>query len=251
MVEAPDSAHPRDRGYQAALKLSPGNSQLITYIGQTYEEEYNHNEAKKWYKKAIKTNRLEYLAHWFLADIHYSEGDTKEAVYEITIAHILNRNNSSVIERLLAIYSNQGIEYLNWDFDPIYELSKNEDNSISLRYDPKHSEWVSYALCKAVWAYEPGYKDNMLLDTPNIPSLVEEVECFLNVIIAFNEKYGNQKSDDEAVNRLIKAFEKNYITEFVIYEKLLIEDPLIAYLIDKESIDMVVDYILKFRTKKI
>ncbi len=236
--------------YIKALEISPNNSQLMTFIGQTYGIEQNYEKAEEWYKKAIKANYIDYLAHWFLADIYLIKADTKKAVEKITISHILNRNNPRLFEKLTIIYNENGMRYANWKFKPLYKMSKNDDNSISLEYDPEHSEWMMYMLCKAVWAYEPGYKENMLKNAKEIPRLVEEKECLANLVIGYKNKNMDKKSDDEALNKLIEAVDNDMLSEFILYEILLKEDPSIAYKIGKKSIEKIVDYVLKFRTEK-
>jgi tetratricopeptide (TPR) repeat protein len=168
--------------YLNALETSPNNSQLMTFIGQTYGIDENYQKEEEWYKKAIKANYIDYLAHWFLADIYLIKADTKKTVEEITIAHVLNRNNPRLFQKLTIIYNEKGLRYTGWKFRPHYKMAKNDDNSISPEYDSEHPEWMMYMLCKAVWAHEPGYKKNMLKNAQEIPRLVEEKECLVNLV---------------------------------------------------------------------
>lgn len=55
--------------YLRAREIMPNNSQLMTFVGQTLGIEQDYDDAIEWYKKAIKTNYIDYLGHWFLAEL--------------------------------------------------------------------------------------------------------------------------------------------------------------------------------------
>ena len=239
------------KAYLKFLSAEPKNSQLMTYIGQTYGMEQEYDKAKQWYIKAIKTNFIDYLAHWLLADIYVVKGNKLDAVKEITVAHVLNRNNPRLFDKLEEIYAFAGFKYQEWKFKPIYSISKQNDSTIVLKHDAQRPEWMIYMLCKAMWTFEPGYKEKMLNTTTEIPRIVEEKECLLNLVTAYKTQHGEKKSEIEAINKILEAMEKKQLNEFILYEILLKENPLVVYSGGKKAIQEIVKYVLAFRTTKI
>ena len=121
--------------YKNIHKKIPENSQIITFIGQTYDLDKEYDKAVKWYKKAINANYFDYMAHWFLADVYYTEDKYKKALDEILIAHILNRNNPFLFDKMIDIKEDNDLEYQEWVFLPGCTLKEKSEDKIILKYD--------------------------------------------------------------------------------------------------------------------
>jgi tetratricopeptide (TPR) repeat protein len=229
----------------------PKNSQIMTYIGKTYENEKQFNAAKMWYENAVKNNKIDYLAHYFLAEIYYGEKKYEDAVKEITIAHVLNRNDPDIFEKLKTIYKDAGMKYKDWDFSPRYSIIKNSDGSINLEVDKDEKVWLGYMLGKAAWKYEPGYKESMLEDPKDIPELIEEKECIAGLVAFYKNRDEGDTVTIEAIDVLIKSLDNDKVTEFILYEILLKDNPMLILLMDPKFLDTVPAYIFEYRVSKI
>jgi tetratricopeptide (TPR) repeat protein len=146
----------------------------MTYVGQMYGTMKNLDKALEWYKKTIEVNYIDYLAHWLLADIYKMQGKIDSAVNEVTIAMILNRNNPRLKEFQLEIYKLAKVNQADWCFAPQVEISKVNDQ-VKVAFD---ANWIGYAMAKALWKYEPGYKQSMGVQD-SIYSSLEDKECLL------------------------------------------------------------------------
>jgi hypothetical protein len=127
--------------------------------------------------KAIEANYFDYMAHWFLGDAYHKAGTTEKAQKEILIANILNRNNPRIQNALGRIYADSRLTYPEWVFSPRCDLKDLGNNKVSVKYDQRYPEWLPYSLCKALWQFEPGYRESMLKDSQEHPAMIEEKEC--------------------------------------------------------------------------
>ncbi|MBC8484742.1 MAG: hypothetical protein H8D45_01715, partial [Bacteroidetes bacterium] len=234
--------------YKEILEKMPQNSQMMTFIGQSYGIEKEYDKAEKWYKKAIGTNYLDYMAHWFLADIYYIKEKYKKASDEILIAHVLNRNNPRIIDKMNVILKSNNLKYQDWKFDPGCSISEESEGKISLKYDKNEEpEWMMYMLCKALWAYEPGYKESMLENTRELSRIVEEKECLTAMAMGHKNKNEDEPSKIEALKVFMKSLENGNASEYILYEIIMKENPLLPYMIEQKKINDIVKYLLQFR----
>lgn len=233
--------------YLKVLSLAPASSQVMTFIGQVYGHEGNDSLAEVWYRKAIEANYFDYMAHWFLADLCQGAGRKDEAVAEILVAHILNRNNPRLAESMERIFKGSGMTYREWQFLPRYEVKDLGNNKASVQWDANHPEWLAYALCKALWQIEPGYRDSMLNGTREHPLMVEEKECVVNVLIGIQNR--KKETKDPALQVAQKALDEKMFSEFLVYEVILPRYPRFAFVLSKAYFDSVAKYVVKFRSQ--
>jgi len=235
--------------YKEILDEMPHNSQIMTYIGQSYGIEKEYDKAARWYQKAINANYLDYMAHWFLADIYYIQEKYRKAFDEILVAHVLNRNNPRIFNKMNEILESNNLEYQDWKFDPGCLVTEESEGKISLKYDKSEPEWMMYMLCKALWAYEPGYKESMLENTREISRIVEEKECLTAMAMGHKNKNGDQPSKIKALKVYMESLEKGFASDYILYEIIMKENPLLPYMIEQKKIKDMVKYLIQFRIK--
>jgi len=215
---------------------------VMTYIGQIYGTKKDYNNAIFWYKKVIINNYIDYMAHWFLADIYLKINDIENAVNEIVVAQILNRNNPRIKEEMTNIFIKSKRDTNDWCFNPQVRIEKISDNKISVAMNDK---WTGYAMAKALWMYEPGYRESMGISEGQYSTL-EDKECLISLLIGLENAKINIKKDPQ-LNALKEAGEKKYLEEYIIYEIMLPQTPFIAFQLPVETIQGIKDYILKIR----
>ena len=216
----------------------------MVYIGDTYYAQQRYSDALTWYRRAIDSNYIDYLAHWACANALVYLGQQDKALREITIAKVLNRNNPRITTKLVEIYRLNKKNYNDWYFTPLYELSddydaESEKVTVKIRFK---DYWMSYAMAKAVWKYEPGYAEAM----GNNLVLGEKEAVFAYWVIASSNKAA-KKTLPTKVLKL--ALDNSCYDAYVIYEALLPENPSIALYLGEEGIGMIADYILDVRSK--
>ncbi len=235
--------------YRKVLDKKPGTALLMTYIGQTYESKKDYETAKEWYLKAIQSSYIDYMAHWFLSSIYDREGKNREALQELVVAHILNRNNPRIITTLKALTSKNGLNFDDWYFTPLIEIEHPEKNKVILTtYNP---EWLYYGMCRLAWEYEPGYRDKRLKKNAEktLLSSVEIKECL--VYLVFQQKISKEKTTNEQLLTLMNAVREKQVSEFIIYEVFLPENPSVALTLPKERIQKIAEYFINMRLKEI
>lgn len=228
--------------YLKAIKTNSNCYKLMTYIGQTYGIEKDFDKAIEWYKKTIDLNYIDYMAHWFLADAYKIKGELDKAVDEITIALVLNRNNPRIKNSFNEIYKRNKLKTKEWEFTPQMKIDSVGPKKVKIAFN---ADWLGYALVKAVWKYEPGYKKSMGVSDGTFSTL-EEKECFVSLMTSFDKKKLKKHPEFKALDIALK---KEMIDEFIFYEIILPKYPAVAYQLPKEFINRIKDYVLEVRGK--
>ena len=228
--------------YLKILGEDPGYFKVMTYIGQTYGIEGDFDKAGEWYDKAIASNYIDYMAHWFLADVYKQKGDLDKAIDEITIAQILNRNNPRIQQSLIDIYQLKKMKYADWVFNPQIKIESEEDMKVSVKFD---ADWLGYGLVKALWMYEPGYRESMGIEEGTMSSL-EEREAFASLVVGFNKKKLKKHEEFKALNL---AIEKDMINEFIFFEIFLPKNPFAANQLSEDFVNDIKEYVIEVRVK--
>jgi tetratricopeptide (TPR) repeat protein len=232
------------RAYLAVLAAAPNDAQDMTLIGQTFAMEGDSMKATAFYRRAIQSNYHDFLAHQLLAGMLWRQHKPDSAVAEMTIAHILNRNNPGVLEDYRNMLQQGGRRYEEWEFRPVYLLEATPEAKL-IKYDLSASEWLGYALCKALWRFEPGYADSVMQGVKAPAGYIEEIEAVQALL--YSRKSKDDIGPDRALQSLLHAAEKNMMQEYVLYEIMLRRDPsFVFYLADAQITDMA-KYVHLFR----
>lgn len=233
------------KAYLEIYAQRPDIAALATFIGQTYEHEGNAQEAIAWYRKAMATNFHDYMAHWFLADNLAKLKQYDEAAREIATAWVLNRNSTGIQESMVAIFKANKRKFADFDFEPNYRLRKG-GSIVEILFS---EDWMMYAFCKALWAYEPGYHKELGGGRPDF-DMTQEKECLLNLAMGYERVNNGKRGKNIAINILMDAILAHKINEFIFVEQWLRQEPLIAYTQPKEAIVSLADYVLTIRAPK-
>jgi len=232
------------QAYKSVLEVDSGLHFVLTYIGQVYEINKDHKNAILWLKKAISKNYIDYMAHWFLADNYSDTNQLKDAVDEITIARILNRNNKNIKKSFDRIFLKAKRDTTDWYFNPQMEITKISDTKISVGISEK---WIGYAMAKALWLYEPGYSESMGVEKGKYSTL-EDKECLVSELIALTN--AKTKIDDDKQLLVLKnTVDTKSFDEYILYEILLPKRPAVAYQLPQSTIEAIKNYILNVRNK--
>ncbi len=230
--------------YQKALEKDPSVSYIMTYLGQMYGQKKLYSEAVVWYELAIKTNPLDFMAHWFLADTYWIMGKTELAVNEITLAWILNRNNPRIKISFFNIMKSAGYSEQDFDFCPQYTLEGNE-TEVDLKF---HPAWAGYAMVKALWKFEPGYSESKGVKR-GLYSSQEEKEAMAN-LVAQLQSSPDLIPTNPAFSCLMAAAETGHFSDFYLFETMMKVSPVISCTLPEDVLESLKNYILKVRQKK-
>ena len=231
--------------YRMALDADSTQYYIMTYIGQMYDGQKDYEQSIQWYKKAIEKNYIDYMAHWFLADAYFAINDVNNALDEIVIARILNRNNQRIAASMVNIFKKAKRNTEDWCFNPQIAINKGEDNRIIVEMS---ADWTAYAMAKALWNFEPGYKESMGVAPDNYTTL-EEKECLIAQLIGMENAKTNVKKDPQ-FRILKKAAENNHLEDYMLYEIFLPRSPQAALLLPEQTILSIKDYVLNVRNTK-
>ncbi len=225
--------------YKTVLELQPDYYPASVEIGKTFDHEENYEKAESAYKLAIAKNFYDYQSHWLLADAYHKDAKYDEAVNEITLASILNRNDTAILSDMKEIYLDAHLSFGSWVFTPQYKISKaSGSRDVNIMTKP---EWEGYATAKAIWKYEPGYAESQGEKT-GINSYFEEKECLLN-LLAGQDKHIDAELEKH-IEVLKKANELHLLDGFIYYEVLLPSNPGLVYQLPTNVVRSIKNYVI-------
>lgn len=227
--------------YKQTLELAPNFSRAYTYIGQTYYMQKDYKNAAKFLKKAIKLNSIDFMSYWFLADAYYELGKKQQALENILIAKVLNRNNPRVQESLKRILAINHLRYEEWQFNPQIKIDSIGEKKVLI---VAKSEWFPYAMVEAAYTYDPAFV-NLKNDFP----LNRTKEGVLALSLVLNDEKTVAKHPEFIA--LSQALENKNFDDYIYYELLLLKYPKLAYYLTDKGRDGIIDYVKKTRLKKI
>lgn len=224
------------------LEAMPQHAQAHTLMGQTYFEEGHLKAAKPWLQKALNKNTVDYLAYWLLAEIYWKTNERDSALNYITRAHVYNRNYPRLWFRLKEMYKEEGRDYFgNWAFHPQYQITaEKQENKVYVFAD---GIWLSYAIYKAVWAFEEGYEYIKGTQATTTYLMQEELEATLGLYLTYAALSEEDKRDYPTIRALEQAIDRDLLHAFVMYEILLPKQPSIANHITELFMQEIQEYI--------
>lgn len=228
--------------YKKVLETDPEYYTVMTYIGETFDKEQDFKSSIRWYEKTINKNYIDYMAHWFLADA-LRNTDLKRAVREITIAKILNRNNERINLSFNQIYELAKVNNNNWVFNPQIKIESSSENNVDLYYK---DDWLGFAMVKAVWEYEPGYRESKGVKIGSY-STDEDKEALVALLSPMKKK---EIRKNPFAKSLKKCFDNGMLNEYIFYEIVLPEYPFVAYQLNEDFIESIADYVIDIRSAK-
>jgi tetratricopeptide (TPR) repeat protein len=226
-------------------ELRPDIGVVATFIGQTYAQEGNPTAAEQWYQEAIDANFHDFMAHWLLAENLYARKQYAIAAAEIAVAWVLNRNARDIRIAVAKIFLADKRKWIDFEFVPNYRIQKTGDQ-VLVRFS---EEWMMYALCKALWEYEPGYHRE-LGGGRNAFDMTQEKECLLNLAIGYDRMQKGKSTKHQEIETLVRAIQAKRSNEFIFMEQWLRLEPLIAYTQPKEAILALANYVLDIRAPR-
>lgn len=231
--------------FQNILTSNHEYSPALTGIGRSYLAEDKISEAKEWFTRAIGANFHNYQAHRYLAEAYDQEKEGTEAMREIAIAWVLNRNDITLQTKAEEIIGHNRKKFKEWTFQPKIRFIQTTEDTVIVIAD---EAWAPYALCKSFWTYERGYRKAMT-GSRSGPSIMEEQECLFNLISTHTPEKGKVKSGDPVIDELVRAKNASLINEFIFFEIWLYQEPLIAYTQPREVVEGLAEYVLRIRVK--
>lgn len=228
------------------LKTNPHHAEVLTLIGYSYTEEGTENLALESYLKALEANPNDYFAHWMVAEIYLGQGKVPEARKHITRAHLLNRNSPRLFLKFKDVCFLDKTLYEDWTFEPQYKLTETPEG---LGVDAA-GVWLVYALYKAVWKYEKGYKEEMLRDNVSDPIILEELECIMGLYLAHQSLEAAEQKQYPEIVALARAVSIGLLEEFVLYEVVLPSEPLLAQYLDETWFERIDAYLRQVRCRR-
>ncbi len=233
MMEEPDTALII---FKEVLSMSADYTPAMTGVGQSLEMLGDKLSAVEWYRKALTSNPIDYIAAWSMARGMFEIGKQDSAIIMMLYAWILNRNSLEIKKDLSRMLTKMGNEFKDWNFVPQFIIEETIEK-ITVSYYPA---WMGYAVCQAVWEKEPGFSESRNIDGDI--SMFREREC-LSCLVYTMDSDKKDVDKDPALIAFKAALTKKMAMEFILFEILLPEKPDMAYLLDQARMQRLIEYL--------
>ncbi len=238
-LAALEAANPKDLWTQ---------SLVFRNISSCYLQQNDLGNTEIWLIKGLKTNVTPAFFYKELAAVYQLMGEKEEALRAITKAYLFNTKDEATEETILEYYALNHLQLNDWNLIPQFKLAKDENGAI--RIFTKEKPWKAYAACKAVWRNEPGYAEDMNNLSTEDETLIEEKECLLNALLAW-ESLETGKEQFPALETLSRALPKHMVNTYLLYETQLRVTPDLIYTLTPQEVEEVVAYFIQIRARKI
>ncbi len=240
--------------YEKAFELDNQNLKYICYAAQCHILLGNPQKAIKLCKKYLKTNYNYYLLHYFLASAYENIGDYDQAKDEIILAHILNRNHDHIIESMNQILAKLKKQQVSWNAYIKSDIIVNKDTVIIYQSpdSTKNFENYFYLICKALWLSDSTFVSERKVTIAGELhfALAMEIDSYHNKLSAF-QIYNIEDKEPLEVKEFIKAVEAGFENQFILYEKILVDNPAFAYDFTEKSLKLLLQYFKQYKICKI
>lgn len=233
--------------YLKVLDIDKNNTWVLSRIGRIHNDKKQFQNAIDIFNNLLINNHLNFEIAQELSTAYVGIGDTSAALKAITTAHILNRNDTVIENKMSYLYKKFGYDfYKKGNFVFNYELKQIGQDSIKINtYSPL---WNSYANCKAVWKYDKNYQKAKANDFTKNLDFVQEKECLLNFLISYETATeADKKALKSEYDLLTKAIDTKQLNAFIQYEIWAVENPILMHEIPFEDFEEVMKYVRTVR----
>lgn len=240
--------------FELAYQNDPENYELLTYIAQCHR--FN-NEPKKAIE-LLDTYEKKYF-HYY--QLHLIKGlayndmkQYKKAKDALIYAHILNRNFKELNDILNETLDKLKKKQVDWtgyiknyilvDSSEVHITVDVVDDSLSFR------KYFFYNNCKALWLSDSLFVQSKDIDIsiPFNKEIAMELDAYYNHIAG---DYANDGEMSEIENKVYeKCLKKGTELDYLFYEKLLVDYPLLALNLDEKKIRSIHKYFNKYKITK-
>lgn len=228
--------------FEEAITMDPGFSPAYTGKGYTLNQLGKPFAALEACSLAIALNPIDYIAYWTAATAWDKLNNPDSALNAICHAWILNRNHPEIVKDVKRFAEKGGLVLDNWVFNPQYSVLLNE-GEVTVEY---WKPWMGYAVCKAVWQYEPGFVPGRNIRGDE--DYFRERECLACLLTSMNT-FPKEANADSGLNGFKAAMENKMAAEFILFEIFLPEMPDMAYYLDSRRIVSLKQYILSMKLR--
>jgi hypothetical protein len=183
---AADQRDEADQEYRRGLELDPDYGPGWLFSGDIPFGRGQYAQALASYRKAIALDPTLPQAHRFAGDALARLGKLAEAEDEYIASLSWDPSYRGALEGL-AVLGVKAAYQLSLPFfhPPLGAFGESADGKVLIRANP---EWQPYLSCRAVWRYEPGYRERRLGREaagagPSL-SVAEESECLAAYVTA-------------------------------------------------------------------
>lgn len=240
--------------YEKAFELDNQNLKYIAYAAQCHQLLGDTKKSLSLCKEYIDKNYHYYLLHYLLALAYLDLGNIDQAKDEIILAHLLNRNHSYIIKAKDLILSELNEKQVSWDAYIKSNIHVKQDTVIIYvsQDSTRNFEEYYYLRCKALWLSDSTFVSERkitLFDELNL-AIAMELDCYHNQLSAY-QIYDIEDKEPIEVKEFDKAVQDGYENQFILYEKILVDEPSLAMNISPKGLHQLLLYVKKFKIEKI
>jgi len=203
--------------YELALNSDSFIYPALIGKGNCYLRLGNIKKAIENFKKAAKVNSNDYYCHLMLGRGYVKAGNLKLGLNSYINALALKPRDKKILKALKVLEKKKFIIMPDISLNPLAYISR-EGKKINIFFS-KNSEqgiWYPYAITRAVWMFEPDYKN----EGKNLKWFFKPEKCALEntLFYYFNQMNMKKLLPMPKIDRIVKIQDAQLLEEYVYYE---------------------------------
>lgn len=236
--------------YRAATQLSPKYYLAYAYLADAllFGETADNNGALALYDRAIAINPDDYRLYFFRSTVQRRLGKKNEARADLRHALLLRPHYDRPLEIARKASSASGLRAEPERFVPRAFVRRADDGkTVELFVEAERSEWLAWAMCKALWLDDAGYRKLRTGSGDSTWHSLEDYECLAQLVSVYVANLEKKKTErDDRLDRIARISEEGLLNAFVIYEFGARVDPMLVLQLPDEERAKVARYIERF-----
>ena len=234
--------------YKAVIQTQPHFGRFYAYIGETYLEEGDTLNARIWVDSALRIYPRDYIANSLRGRVHDLHGEDKQAVESHIKSLIFFRNGFSYKLYLENLLNKSNQTFDPWEFDPKFSINVIDSTTTKVSYNAITAEWMTFCSCSAIWQSEPKYVLEQGIDTADFKAktIAQAKECLFATASSWFDNNLNPRFDIKPARALSKAMQNKAYQDYLYFEVILPQIPLLIHYMNQESVDSFVSYVKNY-----
>ena len=168
------------------------------------------------YEAATKMNPVDFHSWWYRGDALAALKRPKEAVPFWTRALALQPRNQELRAGLELNLKSAGLMLAPPVVLPRARVTLEGDKT-RITVEPS-AAWLAWAMCKAVWASEPDFRERMTGRREHTFTMLEERQCLVNLAAAYATRDKKKDLEDETAQRVLDVAKAKMLDGLIVFE---------------------------------
>ena len=238
--------------FQECVESNEAFSRGYLSLGDTYFTERDFHSAVQWYLTSLRTDSTDYLAWRSLAQAYTAMGSETLAREACIWAVIYNYQDNASWKLLEDLGRRGGYTVTRRRMQKRVDILPDSRGGVRLILDetldePQRIAWLGYAFIRSVWLFE-GRFQRVFEAEQYSPSFREEHEALNGLLDMWLREAVTDSTlrINPELMRVLEIAQEGYLGEYVLFEELAADNPVVMKQVSSEGLWRVREYIRRY-----